>query len=315
MESNNYTMLLERIKANIEKVIIGKPKTINQIINSIISNGHVLIEDVPGIGKTTLISAVAKTINLSFKRIQFTPDILPADITGFTIYNPKQGDFQFRHGTVMSQIVLADEINRASPKTQSSMLEVMEERQVTVDGVTYKLPDPFIVFATQNPIEYLGTYPLPEAQLDRFLMKISVGYPSQDDEIHILSTYQKSNPLESLSPVADASDIQEMQRLVREVHVDESLKAYIVQLVSATRNMPDVLLGCSPRAAIALMRASQANAFILGRSFVIPEDIKNVIVSVLSHRLVLSREAKLKNITEEKVINTVLSSVFVPVVK
>ena len=232
----NSHIVLRRIVDNIEKVIIGKREAVELVLISLICNGHVLIEDVPGVGKTSLVSALAKSINASFKRIQFTPDILPSDITGFSIYNQKTGEFEYRPGSIMSQIILADEINRTSPKTQASLLEVMEENQVTVDGITYKVPQPFMVLATQNPIEYLGTYPLPEAQLDRFFMKVSMGYPLPAEESRILSRFQQENPLESLRPVAESGDIISLQDKVKSVYVDKSLNNYIVQLVGQTRS-------------------------------------------------------------------------------
>jgi MoxR-like ATPase len=237
---------------------------------------HILLEDVPGIGKTTMAYAMAKSVGLSFNRIQFTPDILPSDITGFTIYNHKINDFEYRSGNIMSNIILADEINRTSPKTQASMLEAMEEKQVTVDGKTYKLPKPFMVIATQNPVEYMGTYPLPEAQLDRFLMKISIGYPTKAEEASILFRFQKNNPLHVLESVASLEELNELQMFVKNVRVDESLASYIVDLISATRRHEQVSLGCSPRASISLFRAAQASAAYDGRDYVIPEDIRDL---------------------------------------
>jgi MoxR-like ATPase len=281
---------------------------------SLICNGHVLIEDVPGVGKTSLVSALAKSINASFRRIQFTPDILPSDITGFSVYNQKTGDFEYRPGAIMSQIILADEINRTSPKTQASLLEVMEEYQVTVDGVTYKVPKPFMVLATQNPVEYVGTYPLPEAQIDRFFMKISIGYPTNAEESYILSRFQLDNPLEKLMPVAESSDIISLQDEIRNVHVDKSLSNYIVEIVSQTRRHPDVALGSSPRGSLALFRASQAWAFYNGRDFVIPDDVRKMVIPVLSHRIMLKQEAKLKKINPVEILNYIVSRTNVPVV-
>ncbi|WP_286908817.1 AAA family ATPase [Clostridium sp. UBA1652] len=307
--------ILERIVDNVENVIIGKRETVELVVISLACNGHVLIEDIPGVGKTSLVSALAKSINASFKRIQFTPDILPSDITGFTMFNQKTREFEYRHGSIMSQIILADEINRTSPKTQASLLEVMEENQVTVDGTTYKVPKPFMVLATQNPIEYLGTYPLPEAQLDRFLMKISIGYPKNEDESRILANLQYENPLNNLSFVADSSDIIWVQEEIKKIHLDESLRNYIVAIVEKTRNHPDVVIGSSIRGSISLFRAAQAWAFYNSRNYVIPDDIIKMMVPVLSHRLVLSQGAKLKKIGPEDILKDIVQSVRVPMVR
>ncbi|QLY78837.1 AAA family ATPase [Clostridium intestinale] len=307
--------ILKRIVDNIENVIIGKRETVELVVISLACNGHVLIEDIPGVGKTSLVSALAKSINASFKRIQFTPDILPSDITGFTMFNQKTREFEYRHGSIMSQIILADEINRTSPKTQASLLEVMEENQVTVDGTTYKVPKPFMVLATQNPIEYLGTYPLPEAQLDRFFMKISIGYPKNEDESRILANLQYENPLNNLSFVADSSDIIWVQEEIKKIHLDESLRNYIVAIVEKTRNHPDVVIGSSIRGSISLFRAAQAWAFYNSRNYVIPDDIIKMMVPVLSHRLVLSQGAKLKKIGPEDILKDIVQSVRVPMVR
>lgn len=306
---------LNKIVANIENVIVGKRSSIELILISLICDGHVLIEDVPGVGKTSLVSSMAKSVNASFKRIQFTPDILPSDITGFTIYNQKEGKFEYHPGSIMSQIILADEINRTSPKTQASLLEVMEEKQVTVDGTTYPVPRPFMVLATQNPIEYLGTYPLPEAQLDRFFMKVSIGYPDKYEESFMLSRFQLSNPLDSLEPVVEGSEIIALQNEVKKVHVDKTINDYIVEIVSKTRWHQDISLGASPRGSISLFRASQAWAFYNGRDYVIPEDVKRMALPVLSHRIVLRQEARLKRITSEEIIESILKSVNVPLVE
>ncbi|NLC68549.1 MAG: MoxR family ATPase [Clostridiaceae bacterium] len=305
---------LKTIVENVEKVIIGKREAIELALIALACDGHALIEDVPGVGKTSLVSSIAKSINCSFKRIQFTPDILPSDITGFTIYNQKTGDFEYRPGAVMSNIVLADEINRTSPKTQASLLEVMEEKQVTVDGVTYKVPRPFMVLATQNPVEYLGTYPLPEAQLDRFTLKINIGYPSLEDESQILERFKVDNPLVSLSPVADSQFILRLQETVKRVYVDKSLNNYIVAITDATRKREDVLLGASPRGSLCLFRAAQAWAFYNGRDYVLPDDIKKMSVPVLSHRIILRQEAKLRKVTAEDIIRSALNSVSIPLV-
>lgn len=312
---NNSIQVMKSIVENVEKVIIGKRNAIELTLISLICNGHVLIEDVPGVGKTSMVSSIARSINSSFKRIQFTPDILPSDITGFSIYNQKSGEFEYRPGAVMSNIILADEINRTSPKTQASLLEVMEEYQVTVDGTTYKLPRPFMVMATQNPVEYLGTYPLPEAQIDRFFMKITIGYPSQNEESSMLSKFQHGNPIETLQPVANAEDIIALQEQIKGIHVDKSLNSYIVDIVSHTRRHDDVTLGSSPRGSLALFRASQAWAFYSGRNFVMPEDVKKMAVPVLSHRIILKQEAKLKKVSSIDIINSILSKVNVPIIR
>jgi len=305
---------LKNIVQNVEKVIIGKREAIELALIALSCEGHALIEDVPGVGKTSLVSAIAKSIDCSFKRIQFTPDILPSDITGFTIYNQKTGDFEYKPGVVMSNIVLADEINRTSPKTQASLLEVMEEKQVTVDGITYKVPRPFMVLATQNPVEYLGTYPLPEAQLDRFTLKINIGYPNSEDESKILSRFKVDNPLASLTPVTDKQFILNLQETVRKIYVDQSLNHYIVEITSSTRRNADVVLGASPRGSLSLFRTSQAWALYNGRDYVIPDDIKKMAIPVLSHRLILRQEAKLKKITAEDIIRAIIYSINVPMV-
>lgn len=311
----NISDTLNRLVDNIEKVIIGKRETVELVVISLACNGHVLIEDVPGVGKTSLVSALAKSINASFKRIQFTSDILPSDITGFTIYNQKSGEFEYRPGSIMSQIILADEINRTSPKTQASLLEVMEENQVTVDGMTYKVPQPFMVLATQNPVEYLGTYPLPEAQLDRFFMKLSLGYPLPDEESRLLSRLQLENPLESLKPVADSSEIADLQQDVRNIHVDESLNDYIVEIVGRTRRHPDIVLGSSPRGSISLFKAAQAWAYYNNRNYCLPDDIIKMVLPVLSHRIILTQEAKFKKGWSGDILGSIIDSIHVPVVK
>ncbi len=300
---------------NIEKVIVGKRASIELVMIALISEGHVLIEDVPGVGKTLLVSALAKSLNAIFRRIQFTPDVLPSDITGFSVYNQKSGEFEFRHGAVMGNIVLADEINRTSPKTQSSLLEAMEEGQVTVDGFTYELPKPFIVLATQNPIEYLGTYPLPEAQIDRFFLKIEIGYPSKAEESAILELYRSNEPINTLQAVASSSDIIALQALSRSIHVDAAINDYIVNIVAATRNNPLITLGASVRGSLSLFRAAQAKAMFCGRSFVIPDDVKEMIFPVLSHRIILSSEAKLSNQTPKSILHEILNRTAVPGVK
>ncbi|HOQ76116.1 MAG TPA: MoxR family ATPase [Thermoclostridium sp.] len=305
--------IMRRIVENMSRVIIGKEGPAKLMVMALASSGHILIEDVPGIGKTTMANSMAKSVGLSFNRIQFTPDILPSDITGFTIFNQKTGEFEYRSGNVMSNVILADEINRTSPKTQASMLEVMEERQVTVDGKTYSVPNPFMVIATQNPVEYMGTYPLPEAQMDRFMMRISVGYPSHTEEVDILYRFQESNPLNNLEPVVTREELLELQQQVRQVRVDQSLAGYIVDLTTATRRHEHVMLGCSPRASLSLFRASQAAALYDGRDYVLPEDIRDLAVPVLSHRLVLKQEAKIKRITNESIILDIVERQKIPV--
>lgn len=307
--------VIDRITANMEKVIVDKRYAIELALITLICRGHILIEDVPGVGKTSLASALAKSLNCSFKRIQFTPDIMPADITGFSIYSPKTGDFEYRPGAILSQIVLADEINRTSPKTQSSLLEAMEEKQVTVDGQTYVLPEPFLVMATQNPVEYLGTYPLPEAQMDRFFMRISMGYPGRAEELRMVARFGKENPLHSLHPVADPGDIITLQAMAEQIYVDGKVGEYIVELVRHTRSNPYAALGASPRASIALYKASQAWALFNGRSYVIPDDVVEMCPHVLTHRIVLTQEGKLKKVTQADVVDTALHSVRTPVAR
>lgn len=305
--------IMQDIAENIGRVMVGQGGAAKLLVVCLAAGGHVLIEDVPGIGKTTMAYALAKSIGVSFNRIQFTPDILPSDITGFSMYNPKTNEFEYKQGGIMSNIILADEINRTSPKTQASMLEVMEERHVTVDGVTYDVPDPFMVIATQNPVEYMGTYPLPEAQLDRFLMKVTMGYPDKEDEVNILFRFQKVNPLHKLTPVADGKQICELRKQVRDVHVDRQIGDYIVEIVQSTRRQEHVLLGCSPRASIYLMRASQALALYMGRDYVIPDDVQSLAIPVLAHRMVLRQEAKIRKITCESVLSDLLKRIRVPV--
>lgn len=304
--------VLKKIISNVEKVIIGKSEVIHQAVLTLICDGHILIEDVPGVGKTGLATAVARSVNGSFKRIQFTPDVLPTDITGFSMYNQKSGEFEFRMGAIMSQFILADEINRTSPKTQASLLEAMEENQVSVDGKTYLLNKPFMVLATQNPIEYIGTYPLPEAQIDRFFIKASIGYPTMGEEVNILSRYQTANPIDTLDTVATTDDIIDIQEQVRNVFVDLSLKSYIVEIINKTRKHPDVLLGASIRGSLSLLRAAQGFAYMEGRNYVVPDDIKKMILPVLSHRVIIKQESKLKQVTPQMVLNSILPEVKVP---
>ena len=304
--------MLGKVIQNVEKVIIGKKEAIELALCSFLCRGHVLIEDMPGVGKTSLVGAIAKSFDCSFKRIQFTPDILPSDITGFSMYKQKTGEFEYYQGAIMSQIILADEINRTSPKTQSSLLEVMEENQVTVDGKTYSVPKPFIVFATQNPIEYLGTYPLPEAQLDRFFMRISLGYPTPEQESKMLSRFKNESPIKTLLAVATVEDLLKAQEQVGDVHVETTINDYIVGIVNSTRNNPDISLGASPRASICLYKAAQANAVLNKRDYVTPDDVIKMAIPVLEHRLVLKQETKLKRLSVRDVIKSSLESVKAP---
>jgi len=307
--------IMKRIVENIGTVIIGKEGPAKHLVLALAASGHVLIEDVPGIGKTSMAYAMAKSVGLTFNRIQFTPDILPSDITGFTIFNQKTGEFEYRSGNVMGNVILADEINRTSPKTQASMLEVMEEKQDTVDGKTYKVPEPFMVVATQNPVEYMGTYPLPEAQMDRFMMKITMGYPSRAEEVGILFRFQETNPLSELQPVVTMEELIALQKEVKKVMIEDSLAGYIIDIISATRRHEHVLLGCSPRASISLFRAAQASALYNGRNYVTPEDIRDLAVPVLSHRLLLKQEAKIKRVTNESIIFDIIQHVKIPIIK
>lgn len=307
--------IIKNIVYNIEKVIIGKRYQIYNILKGIIANGHILIEDVPGVGKTNLVKALAKSINLSYSRIQFTPDLLPSDITGISIYNQRNMEFEFRKGPVFANIVLADEINRTSPKTQSALLEVMEEKQVSEGNYTYKLDKPFFVLATQNPIESEGTFVLPEAQLDRFIIKVSIGYPEKNDEANILKIYRNSEPLETLKSVAEAEDIIKLQNRSREVLVTDEIYEYIADIADATRNNKYLILGSSTRASLALLRVAQANALINGRDYVIPEDIRENALLVLTHRVCVSALARANNYDSEAVIKDIIKTISVPKVK
>jgi MoxR-like ATPase len=302
----------DKVIENVERVIIGKRDVVSLTLIGLIAQGHLLIEDVPGVGKTMLARSIAKSIGCSFRRIQFTPDMLPSDVTGVSVFNQKTLEFEFRPGPVMAQIVLTDEINRATPKTQSALLEAMEERQATVDGITYPMKRPFLVMATQNPIEYEGTFPLPEAQLDRFMLRISLGYPGKEDEIKILDAQQFRHPIEELDQVVTVEELLDAQGQVRQVHVDNLIKTYIVELVSMTREHPDAYLGASPRGSITLFKTAQVRAAMEGRDYVIPDDIKALAMTALAHRLIVSPSARIKDVDPRAVVEDVLQSVPVP---
>jgi MoxR-like ATPase len=305
--------LAERVITNVERVIVGKHAEVELALIALLCQGHVLIEDVPGVGKTMLARSLAKSVGCSFKRIQFTPDLLPSDVTGVTIYNQKTGEFEFRPGPVMAQIVLSDEINRATPKTQSALLEAMEERQVTVDGETYLLPAPFMVMATQNPIEYEGTFPLPEAQLDRFLMRISLGYPARGDEITILASQLQAHPIEEIGQVITSEELLTLQQQVKNVYVDRLLiMQYIVDVVTATREHQEVYLGASPRGSAALVKTAQARAALHGRDYVIPDDVKALAPATLAHRLIVSPAARIRSVDTRQIVGEILDTVPVP---
>jgi MoxR-like ATPase len=311
--SGDVAMAAAKIKTNIEKVLVGKGDVVDLTLAAVLSGGHILVEDVPGIGKTTMARCLAESLQCTFKRIQCTPDLMPSDITGVHFYNQKSGEFEFRSGPILAQIVLADEINRATPRTQSAMLEAMAEGQLTVDDLTIQLPTPFLLIATQNPIELEGTFPLPEAQLDRFLIRLRMGYPDEAQEEEMLARFNGANPLMDMQPVADGPEIVELQRLVQQVHVSPVLSNYIVKLVQATREHPDVELGASPRATMGLYRCSQAVAAIQGRDFVGPDDIKLLAPYTLPHRIIVKSQARLRERSAEDVISDVLTKVEVPV--
>jgi MoxR-like ATPase len=301
-----------RVGANIEKVIVGKHRTVELAIIGLLCQGHLLIEDVPGVGKTMLARSMAKTIGCTFSRIQFTPDMLPSDVTGVSIFNQETRQFEFRPGPVMAQVVLTDEINRATPKTQAALLEAMEERQVTVDGITHLLPKPFIVLATQNPIEYEGTFPLPEAQLDRFLLRLRLGYPELKEEINVLESQQFRHPLETIEQIVSVEEILAAQEAVRAVYVSDGIKLYIVELTRRTRQHPDVYLGAIIRGSLTLYRAGQARAALNGRDYVLPDDIKALAISALAHRIILSPSARLRDLSAEQVVTDILENLPVP---
>ncbi|MES2209065.1 MAG: MoxR family ATPase [Chloroflexota bacterium] len=298
----------DKVLANVERVIVGKHREVRFALVALLCRGHLLIEDVPGTGKTVLAKAIARSLGCSFRRIQFTPDLLPSDVTGMSIYNQRTQEFEFRPGPIMSQVVLADEINRATPKTQSSLLECMEERQATVDGTTWPMPDPFLVIATQNPIEYEGTFALPEAQLDRFMLRIRLGYPQLVEEVLILDEQKRSHPIDDLDEVLSVDDLRGLQAAVREVYVDPSVADYIVRLVSGTRTHPDVYLGASPRGSIALYRSGQALAGLLGRDYVLPDDVKALAESALAHRLIIKTSSSIHDIQASQVVAELLET-------
>lgn len=303
------------IMQEINKVIIGKPETVKMLVLALISGGHVLIEDVPGVGKTTIAAAMSKAIGLEYKRVQLTPDVMASDISGFSVFDKEKGDFVYKPGVVMTNILIADEINRTSPKTQSALLEAMEEKQVTVDGVTRELPKPFMVIATENPLGFVGTYPLPEAQLDRFLVKFTIGYPDCDSEMQIISDRKNNNPIDGVTAVASVYDVMEMQKAVSDMYVDKAISKYIVDLVQATRSNKNIILAASPRASIALLKASSANALISGRNYVTPQDVSDMFPYVVGHRIVLSAEAKLDRLTSTDVLNEIKNSIKAPVLR
>ncbi len=306
--------MIQRLMNNISTVIVGKQEVIEYALIALLCRGHVLIEDVPGVGKTTLASALAKSLDCTFRRIQFTPDLMPSDVTGYTLVNFKTGETEYREGSVMSQVVLADEINRTSPKTQSALLEVMEEQQVTVDGVTHPVPQPFIVLATQNPGEFVGTYPLPEAQMDRFFLRLSIGYPTIEQEMDVLERYSGVvKPMATLSPVCSAADVIAMQEMVTQIYCSPEVRSYVATIAAATRQDAALQLGASTRAAIALIHGAQACALLAGRDYIVPEDVQHMAVQVLAHRLVLSREARMKGVTPESVVRRIVQNTPVPV--
>ena len=312
VQMDDFRSIAERVVENVEQVIVGKHYEVQLALIALICRGHLLIEDVPGVGKTTLAKSLARSLGCTFKRMQFTPDLLPSDVTGVSIYNQKSAEFEFRPGPVMAQIVLADEVNRATPKTQSALLEAMEENQITVDGVTRALPVPFLVMATQNPIEYEGTFPLPEAQLDRFMMRLSLGYPSAADELVVLTAQQQAHPLDTLDQVVSLEDLLQLQQEVRGVYVDRLVSEYIVAVVTATREHQEVYLGASPRGSLALYRASQARAMMYGRDYVIPDDVKELGEPTLAHRLIVSPAARIRNVDPRQIIEEIVEAVPVP---
>lgn len=312
MDMARVSSIIEKMESNIALVMVGKQAVLEQLLIALISRGHVLLEDIPGIGKTTLVSALARSLGLSFQRIQFTPDVMPSDITGFSLYNQKTGQFEFRPGAIMSQLVLADEINRTSPKTQSSLLEAMQENQVTVDGQTYPVPQPFMVMATQNPIEQVGTYPLPEAQLDRFMLKISMGYPDIEEEMEIMTRFAGHSPLDHIKPVVSTEDILWLQETVTKVYCSDAVKRYIALFAQATRQQADLLLGISPRGSLMLLLAARSRAMLMQRDFVLPDDVQALIDPVLKHRLLLRPESRMHHKSLDDVLVEIRESLRVP---
>jgi len=302
----------ESIIHNLEQVIVGKSQSVELVVIGLLCQGHVLIEDVPGVGKTMLARSLAKSLNCTFNRIQFTPDMLPSDVTGVSIFNQQKREFEFRAGPIMGQIVLADEVNRATPKTQASLLEAMEEHQVTVDGITHPLPKPFMVLATQNPIEYEGTFPLPEAQLDRFLLRVRIGYPSASEEMRVMSEQQFRHPIDALQPVVNREDLLSAIEDVRQIYVSPAIQKYIIDLVGRTRHSGDVYLGASPRGSLALFRAGQARAALQARDHVLPDDIKALAIPVLGHRIIVSPAARLRELSADRIVQEMLYSAPVP---
>jgi MoxR-like ATPase len=307
--------LAKRIIGNVENAIVGKRKQLVLSLVTWLSGGHILLEDVPGVAKTMLARALARSVGCKFKRVQCTPDLLPTDVTGTSIFNQKTSEFEFRPGPVFTQILLADEINRATPRTQASLLEAMAESRVTVDGTTHQLDAPFIVIATQNPVDHEGTFPLPEAQLDRFMMRFGLGYPSMEEELRMLELLQHTHPIETLQPVADAAEIVQAQQVIRDVHVDPRVRTYLLQIVNQTRQHEDLALGGSPRATISLFRCSQAMAAIRGRQYVMPDDVKKILAPVMNHRVIVRPESRLRKVTGEKVIEDIVSEIAVPTIE
>ena len=308
----DVAQIAQRLTQNVERVIVGKHREVQRLLVALLCRGHVLIEDVPGVGKTVLAKATARSLGCDFRRVQCTPDMLPSDITGVSIFNQKTSEFEFRPGPIVAQVVLADEVNRATPKTQAALLEAMEERQITVDGRTLQLPRPFLVLATQNPIEYEGTFPLPEAQLDRFIVRMRLGYPSPEDEMRILDSQRSGHPLDAIEQVANAEDILAAQQAVQEVYIDDLIKRYIVDIVGATRHQNDVYLGASPRGSLGLYRTSQAMAAVKGRDYVLPDDVKEMASDVLAHRIIVNPSARIRGVEAESIIEDILGSLPVP---
>ena len=311
-QRNIVQYVTQQIARSVSQVIIGKRNEISLTVLGLLSEGHILIEDIPGVGKTMLARALARSIGCSFSRIQFTPDMLPSDVTGVSIFNQKTREFEFRPGPIMAQIVLADEINRATPKTQAALLEAMEERQVTVDGVSWKMEQPFLILATQNPIEYEGTFPLPEAQIDRFLMRIRLGYPGPDEELAVLGAQQYRHPIENMTQVVSVEELSAAQRAVREVYVADELKRYIIELVNASRQHPDVYLGSSPRGSLALFRCAQARAAMADREFVIPDDVKALAEVTLAHRIIVGPTSRIRDVSSRSIVQEIVGNTPVP---